>query len=76
MGAKRRVTARFSISQREWDRLNDRVDDLMQWAWSQYQLDLATGVMASSTKPPPPPPPLRRGRSRVLRIPVPGPRRG
>ena len=76
MGAKRRVTARVSISQREWDRLNDRVDDLMQWAWSQYQLDLATGVMASTTKPPPPPPPLRRGRRRVLRIPVPGPGRG
>lgn len=77
MGAKGRVAARATITQRQWDRLNQRVDELMQWAWTQYQLDLATGVMASTTKPPPPPPPLRRGRRRIVKIPVPaGPRKG
>jgi hypothetical protein len=58
MGAKRRVARAAEPrgpTPREWQRLRDNVDALMEWAAVQHQLDLATCAMASTTKPPPPP---------------------
>ncbi|HET7603314.1 MAG TPA: hypothetical protein VFK36_09890 [Gemmatimonadales bacterium] len=58
MGAKRRVARVAELkgpTPREWQRLKDNVDALLEWAAVQHQLDLATCAMASTTKPPPPP---------------------
>lgn len=80
MGAKRRVARAAELrgpTPREWQRLRDNVDALLEWAAVQHQLDLATCVMANTTKPPPPPPKFRRAPQRVLRISLPAaPRRG
>jgi hypothetical protein len=81
MGAKRRVKRAPELrgpTPREWHRLREQVNGLLEWAAAQNEVDGLIGVMASTTKPPKPPPKFRRAgpKRRNVGRPSRGARRG